>query len=645
MRLPALVLAVSAGALLLSLTPLASADPPGVSVGSHPDDPTSSAAAPFSFASPDPDATFACRLDGGDYTPCASPTNVTVGEGVHTFDVQATSLAGETSVASFTWTVDLTPPDVPGITGGPTGSTVDTTPAFSFSGTGVTSYRCSVDESPPTASCTSPFSAAPLAEGPHTFYVAAADAVGNTSAAASRTFTVDTTPPETSITTTIPGVVASREVSVAFEASEAGATFSCSLDGTAFAGCASPASLTALADGTHTFSARATDAAGNQDATPAEISWLVDTTPPLLSPVGQLDKTVEADGPAGTRVQFAVSASDDGAPLLPSAIACLPASGTVFPLGRTTVTCRAQDPVGNIGVLTFRISVVDTNPPSINAPDVSFTATDAAGIASTAPAVRSYLAAISASDLISTPTVVVSPPAVFPIGTSTLVVTARDAAQNVATKRVTVTVLPPGTPAPALDLTAPAAVTGAKAKAGDRSVSLTWRRPRRDVARVDIRRSTVGEADTSRLVYSGLAEAFTSKGLQNGSTYRFVFVVYDAAGNSSASVIVNATPRAEQLASPPLGGHVSSPPLLRWAPVPATYFNVQLYYHGSKVLSAWPTYARLQLQAHWKFAKKTYRLRPGVYTWYVWPGLGARADVRYGALLGKSSFVVMPGAV
>jgi len=30
-----------------------------------------------------------------------------------------------------------------------------------------------------------------------------------------------------------------------------------------------------------------------------------------------------------------------------------------------------------------------------------------------------------------------------------------------------------------------------------------------------------------------------------------------------------------------------------------------------------------------------------VYTWYVWPGIGARAAVKYGDLLGRSSFVVV----
>ena len=64
---------------------------------------------------------------------------------------------------------------------------------------------------------------------------------------------------------------------------EAGGTFECSVDGAAFAAC--PASFTPgpLSDGTHSIRARALDALGNPDATPAEVSVVVDVTSPLVS--------------------------------------------------------------------------------------------------------------------------------------------------------------------------------------------------------------------------------------------------------------------------------------------------------------------------------------------------------------------------
>jgi hypothetical protein len=85
---------------------------------------------------------------------------------------------------------------------------------------------------------------------------------------------------------------------------------------------------------------------------------------------------------------------------------------------------------------------------------------------------------------------------------------------------------------------------------------------------------------------------------------------------------------------------VSAPPLLRWTPVRgATYYNVQLYRDGN-VLSAWPAHASLQLTSTWRFAGRRYKLKPGRYRWYVWPGLGHRAAARYGPKVGTGTFVV-----
>ena len=402
---------------------------------------------------------------------------------------------------------------------------------------------------------------------------------------------------------------------------------------------AHPSSSSASSDGAHAFAVKARDAAGNVDATPATVSWVVDTTPPVLTGPGNL--TVEADAPTGTKVTYAVSGSDGGLALLPGAIACAPLSATRFPLGKTNVKCSAADAIGNTGTLTFSVTVVDTTPPVINAPDASFTATDATGIARTDPAVASYLAGISATDIVSRPTLTTTTPDRLPVGITRIVVTARDAAGNEAERTVTLTILAPGKTAPPPDFTPPGPVRSVKAVARDHAVVLTWLRPSApDLSSVRIVRSAVGRTP-STTVYRGLAGTFTNRGLANGVTYRFVLVAFDKAGNSSQSVVVSATPTARLLASPAAGARIAQPPVLRWAPVrSAKYFNVQLYRGGKKILSAWPSVARLPLKGRWSYDKRPYTLKPGVYTWYVWPGVGARSAAVYGDLLGKSTFTV-----
>jgi hypothetical protein len=88
----------------------------------------------------------------------------------------------------------------------------------------------------------------------------------------------DTTPPETTISAS-PGPKSKKRATFEFTGSDgtsaAGAlTFECSLDGGAFEDCLSPSSYR-LGTGTHTFSVRASDEAGNADESPATHAWKV----------------------------------------------------------------------------------------------------------------------------------------------------------------------------------------------------------------------------------------------------------------------------------------------------------------------------------------------------------------------------------
>jgi hypothetical protein len=79
--------------------------------------------------------------------------------------------------------------------------------------------------------------------------------------------------------------VTTTAASLAFTSSKPGSAFHCSLDAGPFAACTSPASLSGLAQGAHTFAVRAISPAGVPDDTPATRTWTVDTLPPVLSAV------------------------------------------------------------------------------------------------------------------------------------------------------------------------------------------------------------------------------------------------------------------------------------------------------------------------------------------------------------------------
>src|SRR5262249_30360233 len=148
-------------------------------------------------------------------------------------------------------------------------------------------FECRLDGGP-WAACTSPDAPSGLADGSHTFEARSTDLAGNVDPTpASFTWVVDTTAPDTSITAGPPSQTASATATVSFwgdDGSGAGvAGFECRLDGGPWAACASPADMTGLADGSHTFDVRDADQAGNVDTTPASMTWTVDTTPPGTS--------------------------------------------------------------------------------------------------------------------------------------------------------------------------------------------------------------------------------------------------------------------------------------------------------------------------------------------------------------------------
>jgi hypothetical protein len=148
----------------------------------------------------------------------------------------------------------------------------------------------------------------------------------------------DTTPPNTSITSAPASSTTSSSASFAFKATESGSGFECRLDGGPYVKCTSPKVYPGLGVSSHNFSVRATDAAGNVDASPAVRSWTVTASSPS-PPSTTCTTTTSSVSAAQTAVASAV----------PGSVICL-ANGKY---GRITinakkaapgVTLRAQNP-------------------------------------------------------------------------------------------------------------------------------------------------------------------------------------------------------------------------------------------------------------------------------------------------------------
>lgn len=139
-----------------------------------------------------------CRLDGGAYMPCgaAGQSFMNLAAGPHTMDVRAIDNAGNSTISSRSWNIDLTAPVVQILTG-PAPYVSVTSAEFTFSATdtnGVSGYECRVDAGA-YAGCASPNVLNSLAEGGHVFFVRAIDNAGNVSQPVSRSWNIDKAPP------------------------------------------------------------------------------------------------------------------------------------------------------------------------------------------------------------------------------------------------------------------------------------------------------------------------------------------------------------------------------------------------------------------------------------------------------------------
>jgi hypothetical protein len=186
------------------------------------------------------------------------------------------------------------------------------------------------------------------------------------------------------------------------------------------------------------------------------------------------------------------------------------------------------------------------------------------------------------------------------------------------------------------DTTAPT-IFAISTKPGNRSAQVTWRTSA-DTRVVEVLRSPGRKGQGESVVYRGPEKGIRDTGLTVGRLYEYRITGVDQAANRAEhSIKIVAT---GALLSPPPAARVTSPPTLVWTPVKrASYYNLQLV-RGRKVLSVWPLRTTFRLRRTWTYKGRRYRLRPGLYRWYVWPGFGRISAARYGRLLGSSTFVV-----
>jgi hypothetical protein len=233
--------------------------------------------------------------NGNDLSGAAAKTSSITADsdGNYRCRVTATNAAGGTSQTSSGHTIDGTPPETT-IDSGPSGKTTDNDPTFTFSSEGGATFQCRLDGPGAVtgafASCTSPKHYTDLADGDYTFRVRASDEASNTGTPATRSFTVDTTPPpvtppKTTITKQPKSKIKTKKKSVRVRVSfrsKTGATFRCKLDKAGYKGCSSPYRVKVKAKRKrhgvkpkqHRISVKAIDGAGNVGK-PASVKFKV----------------------------------------------------------------------------------------------------------------------------------------------------------------------------------------------------------------------------------------------------------------------------------------------------------------------------------------------------------------------------------
>jgi hypothetical protein len=92
-------------------------------------------------------------------------------------------------------------------------------------------------------------------------------------------------------------------------------------------------------------------------------AYRFDDSAPLIGTNGNITRPADANlggGCTGAVIEFAAPLATDNCTALPLVV-CTPSSGSVFPIGLTTVTCVATDDCGNSSISTFDVEIEPVN--------------------------------------------------------------------------------------------------------------------------------------------------------------------------------------------------------------------------------------------------------------------------------------------
>ena len=344
------------------------------------------------------------------------------------------------------------------------------------------------------------------------------------------------------------------------------------------------------------------------------------TAPPQPNPVP--DRAPNGNGWYRTDVRVSFVSSDAKPGIEVSGIDSCTSIVYVGPdTGGTTLTGTCRDRAGNVSATASFPLRFDATPPTVTVaparrPDHGAWYTRSVGFSVTGSDATSGIAGCD-------PVIYNGPDSAAAVVQGTC----RDQAGNVGSRAFSVP----------FDATPPA-LRKVKVAPADDVVRLDWAAA--DAASVEVSRSPGRRGDAHTMLYRGTGTRLVDRAVRNGRRYEYLFKAEDQAGNAASRTI--AVVPGPRLLSPAARARVSEPPVLRWTPVEdASYYNVQLFHEGRKVLSTWPSRARFALRRRWEYQGRR-QLEPGVYRWMVWPGKGPRSRRDYGAAIGRRSFVVVP---